>query len=197
MHSMSDLTRSDQEYSDFGPTDNSYDPSFTTLRMQSDRGSKRARRSDSGEMGAMFEFDRSLELEAELHENTFDRDIAAPPRSVELPTMQRQLSITDGPERQHSINFEDCFLERQPRVGNEERRNYMFMGLALVFGAVGTVSSMGGLDQVDTSVAGGSMECNSGMSLKGSDKMSMGDSMPLKHGDDNDGLVSPDPSSTS
>jgi|Transcript_39411 hypothetical protein len=85
---MSDFTRSDQEFSDFG-AENSLDPSFTTLRMRSDRGSKRQKRSDSGEMGGMFEFDRSHELEADILENTFDRDIMAPPRSVEIPPMSR------------------------------------------------------------------------------------------------------------
>lgn len=34
---------------------------------------------------------------------------------------------------------EDCFLERQPGL---ERRNSLFLSLAVVFGAVGTVSSL-------------------------------------------------------
>jgi len=55
--------------------------------MQSDR-SKRQKRSDSGDLGGMFEFDRSLEAEFEEKENTFDRDILAP-RSVEIPAMTR------------------------------------------------------------------------------------------------------------
>ena len=93
----------------------------------------------------MFEFDRSLEAELEENENTFDRDIMAP-RSVEIPPMTRQLSIEDDFRRQTSINFDDCFLERQPRDTDAGRGNYLFFGLALVFGAVGTVSSFGGLD---------------------------------------------------
>ena len=65
-----------------------------------------------------------------------------------------------------------------------------------MFGAVGCVSSLGGLDQADTSV--GSSSCvNSGMSLKSSDKMSTAESMPLKHGDDFEETVSVNPSSTS
>ena len=85
---MSDFTRSDQAQSDLGHNDSSLDPSFTSLRMQSDRGNKRQKRSDSGDLIGMFEFDKSLEAD-EDNEHTFDRDILAPPRSVEIPSMGR------------------------------------------------------------------------------------------------------------
>lgn len=104
------------------------------------------------------------------------------------------MSIGEIPERQTSLNFDDCFLERQPR---NDRGNFMFFGLALVFGAVGTVTSLGS-SHADTSVDG-SKECYSGLSLKNSDALKAPQSMPLKHGDDYEEVtqVSLDPSSTS
>lgn len=86
IHSMSDFTRSEQEFSDLA--DNSLDPSFTVLRMASDRGNKRQRRLDSFENGSgsgsgLFEFDRSLEADLHDNDNTFERDGMGPMRSIE------------------------------------------------------------------------------------------------------------------
>merc|ERR1719490_554571 len=75
----------------------------------------------------------------------------------------------------------------------------VFFGLALVFGAVGVVTSLGA-GQVDTSIGDSSLACNSGQRLKSiDDKLASDDSKPLKFEDDYDSLqqVSLDPSSTS
>ena len=58
--------------SDLG-ADSSFEPSYTQLKMSSDKGTKRQKRSDSFELGGMFEFDRSHELEQELEEATFEK----------------------------------------------------------------------------------------------------------------------------
>ncbi len=77
-------------------------------------------------------------------------------------------------------NFdEDCFLERNP---NEQRRDLRFFGLALVFGAVGAVTSMGSA-QTDVSI-GGEVAFNSAQSLKSTDRLITGESKPIKDGDD-------------
>lgn len=84
-------------------------------------------------------------------------------------------------------------MERQPR----ERGNYLFFGLALVFGAVGAVSSVGSAP-ANVSI-GGQVEFNTGSSLQSSSKLVTTVSKPLKDGDDFEELTSfeVDPSSTS
>ena len=50
--------------------------------MASDKGAKRQKRSDSMELGAMFEFDRSLELEKDPLDGTYENAEADIPRQT-------------------------------------------------------------------------------------------------------------------
>ena len=93
----------------------------------------------------MFENDRSLDFEKDL-DGTYDNaepDHTRQPGSPDV--MRRQLSIDnlDG-----AVNLDDCFLERQP---DNQRGSMLFFGLAMVFGAVGAVSTMG-TGSIDTSI---------------------------------------------
>ena len=71
------------------------EPTYTQMKMRSDRGAKRQKRADSnGEYGAMFEFDRSLDYENELNEGSYGNPDSML-RNTDGLTMQRQVSIDD------------------------------------------------------------------------------------------------------
>lgn len=54
--------------------------------------------------------------------------------------MRRQLSIDNLNRPNNSVNLDDCFLERQTET---QRGSMLFFGLAMVFGAIGAVSTVG------------------------------------------------------
>jgi len=106
--------------------------------MASDKGSKRQKRQadSSFELSEMF----SHELDEQLEEATFER-IEPRNTTIQSDSLQRQISL-DNFDRVSALNIdEDCFLIRRPN--DEHRRDLRFFGLALVFGAVGAVTSMG------------------------------------------------------
>ena len=70
-NSQSELTFSEQ--SECG-ADSSLEPSYVALKMASDNGAKRQKRSDSLQTGGLFEPDNSHELERDLHDATFNND---------------------------------------------------------------------------------------------------------------------------
>ena len=86
-NSQSDFTRSEQSHYS-GAESCSNELSYTSLKMASDKGAKRQKRTDSMELGAMFEFDRSHELakdpEDEL-DGTYDRMLDQPSAGMMLP----------------------------------------------------------------------------------------------------------------
>jgi len=77
--SISEITRSDQSESRSsgvlsGPIDeldSLYDPSYSELKAASSRNKRQ--RVDQG-LGGMFDMDRSHELEADLHDATYEKD---------------------------------------------------------------------------------------------------------------------------
>lgn len=75
---QSDFTRSDQSYS--GAESCSNELSYTSLKMASDKGAKRQKKSDSMELGGLLDFDRSLELEKDALDGTYDNAEAEMPR---------------------------------------------------------------------------------------------------------------------
>ena len=86
---FSDLTRS-ADGSELA--ESSYDPDYTALKMASDRGNKRQKRSAEGSMkiGGLFEFDRSQDLDDHLNdeEGTYERAVKA-----DIASLQRTVSI--------------------------------------------------------------------------------------------------------
>jgi len=201
--SVSDITRSDQSEhgSSNGPlsgafedSESYYDPSYTELKAASSRGRTKRQRIDQT-LGGMFEFDRSHELEADLKADaTYDREEDLMNRNTDFAALQRSTSIENF-ERIHShdINLEDCFIERQPA----QRGSPFFFGLAMVFGAVGAVTSMQstsvdtGIDQPST------VSMNTGAKLAASGDSTLADSGPLKDGYEELTSIEVDPSSTS
>ena len=119
--------------------ESSLDPTFTSLKMQSDRGAKRQKRSSDLGLGGILDIDRSHELTDDLQVTSNAGSAEIPLQaSLELPRLTRIDSIENF-ERPEMINLDDCFLEREPT----NRGHSLFMGLALVFGALGIVSSIG------------------------------------------------------
>lgn len=121
--------------------ESSYEPSFTQLKMASDKGSKRQKRQadSSFELSEMM---FSHELDEQLEEATFER---IEPRSTtnqaQSDSLLRQTSL-DNFDKVSTLNIDDdCYLIRRPN--DQHRRDLRFFGLALVFGAVGAVTSMG------------------------------------------------------
>jgi len=101
----------------------------------------------------MFEFDRSLELEKDALDGTYENVEADLPRQTSSPdVMRRQLSIDNLNRLNGGVaeNIEDCFLERQP--SENQRGSMLFFGLAVVFGAVAAVSSMDSTQMIDTGI---------------------------------------------
>lgn len=151
-NSQSDFTRSEQSHYS-GAESCSNELSYTSLKMASDKGAKRQKRTDSMELGALFDFDRSHELEKDvaredgLLEGTYDRMLAAgepslqPQQINDAPdVMRRQLSI-DNLNTRPAVNIDDCYLERS--TTDNQRGSMFFFGLALVFGAVGVIGTSG------------------------------------------------------
>ena len=173
------------------PAESSYDPDYTALKMVSDRGNKRQKRSDGSiEVGGLFEFDRSHELEDDLHddEGTYERAVKA-----DFANFKRTTSIDTFEQRNNDFSYDDCFLERQPN----QRGSSLFFGLALVFGAVGAVTSFNA-GTTDTSI-GDRIEFSSSSSMAGAKLLSTAESRSIKDGDEMEHLTSfeVDPSSPS
>ena len=132
----------------------------------------------------MFEFDRSLELEHDLRDATYDKEEDVMLRN-DNSALQRTVSIENFDRNGNSINLDDCFLERQPI---NQRGSSLFFGLAIVFGAVGAITSMTSTP-MDTYIGGQApVEFNSGSHLAGT-HIRTGDSNPIKDGgDENEGF---------
>ena len=135
----------------------------------------------------MFEFDRSYELENELKDATYDKEEDVIHRN-DTSALQRQISI-DFERIKNGINLEDCFLERQPI---NQRGSSLFFGLAIVFGAVGAVTSMTSIPP-DTFIGDNSVvkQINTGSTLAGDEIIRSGaPSHPIKDGIEDEGLPS-------
>merc|ERR1740123_676900 len=90
---QSDFTRSDQSASYLGEESCSNELSYTSLKMARDKGAKRQKRTDSMELGGLLDFDRSLELEKDALDGTYDNNTAELEMPRQSDVMRRQLSI--------------------------------------------------------------------------------------------------------
>lgn len=149
------------------------------------------------ELGPLFELDHSLELEKDLN-GTYDNaeaDLHRQPGSPDV--MRRQLSIDNLNRLNSAANMDDCFLERQP---DNQRGSMLFFGLAMVFGAVGAVSTIGNSSMDASIMAESQPQFNSGGLMKSAGEgIRTADSNPIKDGTEIDDITAyeVDPSSAS
>ena len=128
-----------------GTDDSAADLSYDSLDLSRGDVMKRSKRSDSGhydELSLMEKQDTLSDRYAMNHDaSSMHRNLSFHQNSFE----PRQLPKYRGfnADADDEINVDDFLLERKQE---DNYGKFHFFGLALVFGAVGTVSSFGGLD---------------------------------------------------
>ena len=162
---QSDFTRSDQSASYLGEESCSNELSYTSLKMARDKGAKRQKRTDSMELGGLLDFDRSLELEKDALDGTYDNNTAELEMPRQSDVMRRQLSIDNLNHRlDHGGDIDNCFLERHP--SENQRGSMLFFGLAVVFGAVAAVGTLDSTQMVDSGLVSDNIIGSTGKMLK-------------------------------
>ena len=154
------------------------------------------------------EFDNTHDafLDDNYRENTFEGKRSGNKRLNDndclLPSIQRQDSLSNFQDKLGGgceNHLDDCFLERQPAP--QRQNSTLFFGLALVFGAIGAVTSVTSPPS-ETYFDGSTVEFSSGPRLKEAGQAPKVQMIPdqLKDQVDDDQAFMPykvDPSSTS